>query len=99
MTAHKRDSSYALPSHIRWVQDIDRVIVVDDLTGRGYEFRGVGAVVWSWLPLAYSNAKLAQFLAPLLDAPMPEAAARLREMLEGWRAQGLLMISADGSNG
>jgi hypothetical protein len=91
--------TYALPPHVRWAQDADRIIVVDDLMVRGCELRGVEAAIWSWLSLSFPHAKLVRHLAALLNAPEAEAAARLRETLDGWQAAGLLAASADGSHG
>lgn len=99
MTAIASDCVYALSSHIRWVQDIDRIIVADDLNRRGYELHGVEAAIWSWLPLAFPYAKLVRLLTGLFGVPTPQAAARLRETLEDWQAQGLLVASTDGSHG
>jgi hypothetical protein len=84
--------------HVRWAQDADRVIVVDELRGLGHELRGVDAAVWSWLALAYPRPKLLRLLGALLGATDAEAADYLGETLEAWRANGLV-VSMDGWHG
>jgi hypothetical protein len=91
--------TYAPPPHVRWAQDADRIIVVDDLMVRGCELRGVEAAIWSWLSLSFPHAKIVRHLAALLGAPEAEAAARLRETLDGWQADGLIAAIGDGSDG
>ncbi len=83
---------FACPESIRWLEDADRVIVVDEREGETHILRGAEAAVWGWLALAYSYPKLVRLLAALLGLPTADAERRLAAILQGWRAAGLLQM-------
>ena len=83
---------FACPESMRWVEDADRVIVVDEREGETHILRGVEAAVWGWLTLAYPYPKLVQLLAALLVLSSADAEQRLVAILQDWRAAGLLQM-------
>jgi hypothetical protein len=79
-------------SHILWVKDQDRTIVVNELTGNAYILVGKEAAIWSWLNLGYGYDSLVEFVANLLKLSILEARRNLRQMLEEWHKLDLLKM-------
>jgi len=83
---------FSCPEAVRWVEDADRVLVVDDRSGETHTLRGAEAAVWGWLTLAYPYPKLVRLLAALLVLSSADAEQRLVAILQDWRAAGLLQM-------
>jgi len=83
---------FSCPESVRWVEDADRVIVVDKREGETHMLRGAEAAVWGWLTLAYPYPKLVRLLAALLARSTADAEQRLAAILQDWCAAGLLQM-------
>ena len=90
---------YSCPEGIRWVHDIQQVIIVDENRGLTFTLQGIDAAVWSWLSLNLSYEKLIRFIAMSLAQPLANAEQTLRTMLGTWHDQGLLEAVEEHSNG
>lgn len=90
---------YLSPAGIRWVKDAEQVIVVDEQTERVHFLRGMEAVVWIWLSLAYAYPKLLNLMAALLALPVGEVEPKLLSLLQHWQQAGLLTIQEQATYG
>lgn len=81
---------FACAESIRWVEDANHVVVVDERRGEAHLLHGAEAALWDWLSLAYPYPRLVRLLAALLALPVADAEQRLAAILQDWCAAGLL---------
>jgi len=87
-----------LTSDLHWARDLDRTILVSDESGRSFILRGLEAIVWSWLTLAFPYSKIASLLSTILESPISEAEFRLNVILRQWVENGLLTIEENAAH-
>lgn len=92
MTATPGRLRLASPASVRWVVESGHVLVIDERRGVAHTLRGPAMAVWNWLALNYSYDQAADWLARSLAVAPAEAEARLRALVQGWLAAGLLEV-------
>jgi hypothetical protein len=81
---------YTCPDNICWVNDKAVIIVVNKHTQQTYLLRGIEFVIWDWLMLGNTYARLVQLIASLLAISLPQAKQQLHHQLQIWQQNGLL---------
>ena len=99
MTQHQAKAIYRVSDNIRWVQDANQVIVVDDHRRCFVILRAAEATIWGWLTLNYPYARLLAAVGALWTLSQAEADQRLRALLQRWSESGLLAVKARNING
>ena len=88
MTARMK---FVTPSSLRWCQDTNRVLGIDEETGLAVSLVGLDAAVWKWFGLGYPDADVLAFSRAFLNLPREETRARLNQILTNWVEAGLLV--------
>jgi hypothetical protein len=78
------------PETIRWVVDLDRTLVINELRGEVHVLHGLESAIWSWLSLGYSFSRLVSFAGEFLKISSIEAQDQIIDILDSWVASGLL---------
>lgn len=81
---------FVTPASLRWCQDTNRVLVIDEESGLAVSLVGLDAAVWKWFGLGYSDADVLEFTRLFLHLPHAETRARLNQILTNWVEAGLL---------
>lgn len=82
---------FVTPSSLRWCQDTNRVLVIDEESGLAVSLAGLDAAVWQWFGLGYKDADVLEFTHAFLNLPHEETRFRLNQILTGWVEAGLLV--------
>jgi hypothetical protein len=77
---------------IVWVQDADRVLLIDRDTGQSWVLRDVEAAIWDWLRGGYTHDKIVQMLSLTFSGSVEEAERALHDVLESWRDAGIVHL-------
>jgi hypothetical protein len=75
---------------VRWVDDDDRVIVVNEKTYDAYILGGIEAVIWRGLGRSCDFSRLVDLLTALGDRSRLSAELELGRVLAHWNDLGLL---------
>jgi len=81
---------YVTPSSLRWCQDTNRVLVIDEQSGLAVSLAGLDAAVWNWFGLSYPYEDVLELTRVFVDLPEEETRARLNQILVNWVESGLL---------
>jgi hypothetical protein len=85
---------------VRWVRDANSTIIIKHDTRQVIRLVGSAAVVWDWLNLGYSFAKIVPMLALMQAVSETQAEQHLRAFLADWQLTGLLtFVGSEGSYG
>lgn len=82
---------FVTPASLRWCQDTNRVLVIDEATGLAVSLSGLDAALWKWYGLGYKDADVLEFTRAFLNLPREETRARLNQILTNWVEAGLLV--------
>ncbi|MBE0697146.1 MAG: hypothetical protein IH586_09500 [Anaerolineaceae bacterium] len=84
--------SYKTPSSIRWCQDCDRVLVVNEETCQATSLTGLDAALWKWFTLSYSAQEVFTFAQEFLQISAQETRDHLSQVINHWVELDLLTM-------
>ncbi len=90
---------YTCPSHIKWVTDDTRIIIVNEQQNSHHILTEAEAAIWNWMTIPYSYRKLLPLVTLLWSLPLPKAEERLQLILHKWHEDGLLDVFNGGQSG
>jgi hypothetical protein len=79
------------PSSLRWCQDSNRVLVIDEQSEMAVSLSGFNAAVWKWFALSYPYVDVLRFAQVFLDLPIEQTRDQLNQLLNHWIELGLLV--------
>ena len=92
MNRNKHPFVYHPSSNLRWINDHDRIIIVDERSGSSYKLAGLQAVIWDWLTFSPSHRQLVSYLVALSALPEDEAESTLLKTIADWHKDNLLIM-------
>lgn len=92
MNRYKHSIVYYPSSKLRWINDLDRIIIVDERSGLSHELEGLQAAIWDWLTFSPSHLQLVSYLAALSALPEDEAESTLLKIIADWHQNNLLIM-------
>ena len=92
MNRYKETIVYHPSSKLRWINDQDRIIIVDERSGLSHELDGLQAAIWDWLTFSPSHLQLVSYLVALSALPEDEAESMLKKIIEDWHQDNLLIM-------
>jgi hypothetical protein len=82
-----------------WLEDDDRVIVVDSAAPAAHVLEGMDAVIWRLLDLSYDHRRLVDLLQRFSDITQSEAERELHATLDRLTELGVLVRTAEVDHG
>jgi hypothetical protein len=84
--------SYNTPPSIRWCQDCERVLVVNEETCQATSLTGLEAALWKWLTLSYGTQEVLSFAQEFLQLSTEETRDRFNQVINHWVELDLLTM-------
>jgi hypothetical protein len=92
MNCYKHPIVYHPSSKLRWINDHERIIIVDERSESSYELEGLQAAIWDWLTFSPSHRQLVSYLVALSALPEDEAESTLLKIIADWHQDNLLIM-------
>jgi hypothetical protein len=87
---------YRCKPGITWVKDLDRVVVVDSSSNRGWRMEGQEMEIWELLNLGYTFPKIVALLSVVYSQSEADTSQSVERILAGWVEAGMVL---EGQNG